>query len=207
MKDKNVLLGEKIQYLEQQLKAAPQATVTSAEIKAQTNNIALNNQLTTANKQRINNSRKNYAAIVNTTTATKKLTKDNNANLEGEQLHMMDKILNINEDLDSRTPLKEVTNDGFTVVRKKKRISSRPKNTIIGQNKKQATLRPPPPKRAWIYVGGCEKGTSTDTITEYIKNECTEIEEIECSELNTVGRLKSFQVGFNFEYWYQNKEI
>lgn len=162
---------------------------------------ASGDQLTNENNLNKHNdtTKRNYASIVNTTMAAESPKIDNRAKLEIDQKNMMDKITNINGDLLNTLSTKTPTNDDFTLVQKKKRIFSIPKNTIIGQSNKQGMLRAPA-KRAWIYVGGCDRETTTTTIIEYIKDECPDIGVIECVELKTVGQLKAFQVGLKFEY-------
>lgn len=85
--------------------------------------------------------------------------------------------------------------------------NNRPKNTIVGQSEKKGTLRAPC-RRAWIYVGGCEKETTVSVITYYIKGECSDIQDMEYTQLKTLGNLKAFKVGFKFEYlnkiWNEN---
>lgn len=55
-------------------------------------------------------------------------------------------------------------------------------------------------KKACLYVRGCEPHTSADTVKDYIKEECPEIDDVDCIQLSIAEKLKVFQVSYDFKY-------
>lgn len=49
-------------------------------------------------------------------------------------------------------------------------------------------------KNVWVYVGGVNANVTKDIIINYVKQK-TNLDHIECDELNTIGKSKSFKVG------------
>lgn len=126
-------------------------------------------------------------------------TKLNPSVWENEQRSVMNEIININDDLKTDD---DRESSSFKLVerrRKMKREQTKARYTIVGANTKQSSLHAPA-KKAWIYVGGCEENTTCDTVKNYIKEGCPDATDVECKQLTTLGRLKAFQVAFDFSF-------
>lgn len=153
-------------------------------------------------KDKVNdtNNRKTFSQVltenktVNITTGT--LTegkaivnqKQNLKDMERIQGNVVRSLINVNSDI--------IDKDGFTLVKRQQRDQYK-KDTLIGRNTKTSILKAPI-KKAWIYVGGCETNTTSDMVKDYITTECPELKDVVCTQLETRGKLKAFQVGFDF---------
>lgn len=80
---------------------------------------------------------------------------------------------------------------GFKTVR----YGKRRQETIVGTGTvDQSSEFKAAEKNVWVYVGGVNANVTKDIIINYVKQK-THLEHIECDELNTIGKNKSFKVG------------
>ena len=93
-------------------------------------------------------------------------------------------------DIDAGTPWTEV-------IRKNNR--RRNKETLIGTGSDAENQLEAATCLAWLYVGRLKQNTTEEVITSFLRR--NGVSDIDCKQLNSIGRNKVFKVGIPFQHF------